>query len=88
MGLYQRSHVFRYGEEALAETTAQLGTRSMTGLSRTQAIYEGFRFPMNGYYGISKMGLVVEGAGGVIVIGGSIYGAYQFGQSVFDTQPR
>jgi len=88
MGLYQRSNVFRYGEEALAETTAQLGTRSMTGLSRGQAIYKGLSFPMNGHYGISKTGLVVESAGGVIVVGGSIYGAYQLGLSMFDTQQR
>lgn len=88
MGLYQRLHLFRYGEEAIAETTAQLGTRAMTGLSRRQAIYKGMAFPMNGHYGISKTGLLVEGAGGVIIVGGSIYGAYQLGQSVFDTHQR
>lgn len=38
---------------------------------------------MNGQHGISKTGLVVEGLGGSMGIGGSNYGANKLGKSIF-----
>jgi len=74
MWLYQRSHFFRYTEEALAETAAQVGTRDMTGLSFPQAVRQGLKFPLNPNYEISPIRAAAEFSGGLGVFGGSLYG--------------
>ena len=66
---YNRSHLLRYIEEALAETYAQLRVNGISGL------LEGLRFPIkNGYVTVSR--LVTEAAIGTTVVGGITYGVY------------
>jgi RHS repeat-associated protein len=78
MWLYQNSQFFRYTEEALAETTAQLGTRDASGLSFGDALMNGLRFPLDNAYGLSVGRIGLEAAGGATVLGGGIYAASQF----------
>jgi hypothetical protein len=69
MAAYEKSELFRYIEEALAETYAQV---KVNGL---RALPEGLKFPVrNGYVTVS--GTVREAADGVIVYGGVLYGIY------------
>lgn len=69
MAAYQKSEMFRFLEEALAETFAQV---KVNGL---RALPEGLSFPFrNGYVTVS--GTVREGAAGTIVYGGVLYGVY------------
>ena len=63
--LYSYSSLFRWGEEALAETVAQVGTKSMTGMSVGEAAAEGLSFPVtNGYVTLTDLGLEAAGAAG------------------------
>lgn len=63
------SSLLRYLEEALAETYAQLRLRGLRGLP------EGIKFPIaNGYVEVSSV--MLEGAVGTIVVGGTTYGIY------------
>lgn len=48
--LYSQSSFMRYSEEALAETSAQLATRGMSGLSAAEAIKTGVSFPLKSGY--------------------------------------
>jgi hypothetical protein len=77
IALYQNSQLVRFAEEAAAETTAQVGTRSMSGLSLGEAIGTGIRFPFNGAYApMSAWGIAREAigmAGGAAVVGGGLY---------------
>jgi hypothetical protein len=75
-GLYNRSQLLRYTEEALAETSAQLGSRHLTGLNARGAIAEGLRFPFNPSYQITPAGLATEIFGTGLVIGGGLYGVH------------
>jgi len=79
IGLYSRSQLFRFVEEALAETRAQIGTRNLTGLNFAEAIITGLRFPLDNNYKISTLGLTLETLGVSTVTGGIIYGGYQIG---------
>jgi len=45
MFTYNNSHLLRYGEEALAETIAQVKHRDKSGISLLQAIKKGVNFP-------------------------------------------
>lgn len=80
MWLYQNSNFFRYTEEALAESVAQVGTRQQSGLGLRQALWNGIRFPTNPAYQISYRGLLIETVGGASAAGGGIYGANKAGQ--------
>ena len=77
MGLYQGSQFFKYTEEALAETTAQLGTRNVSGLSFSDALMTGLRFPLVNNYGLQLSRVGVEAVGGTAAFGGSMYLAGQ-----------
>jgi hypothetical protein len=80
MQLYQDSQLYRYTQEAVAETTAPMGTGSMTGLSFDQALEIGLKFPFNGNYqpmtlsGLAKQATGVVGAGAVIGAGLDLWG--------------
>ena len=77
IAMYQNFQLSRFAEEAVAETTAQLGTRSMSGLSFGEAIGTGSRFPFNGAYApMSAWGITREAmglAGGAAMVGGGLY---------------
>ena len=64
---YQRSHLVQFLEEGAAETWA------------TGSLRQGLSFPLrNGY--VSGGRVFIEGVGYVTIVGGSAYGAYQWGQ--------
>jgi hypothetical protein len=67
------SHFLAYTEEALAETTAQLGTRELTGLTVREAVKTGLQFPLKASYGISATRLILETGG----VGVGLYGGYK-----------
>jgi RHS repeat-associated protein len=73
MSVHHRSQFIRYTEEAIAETAAQLGTRSMTGMSFGQAVRAGLRFPLEGDYRLTLQGVGAEAAGGAVLIGGTVH---------------
>ncbi len=86
LALYQNSQLFRYGEEALAETTAQMGTRSLSGFSFTEALQSGMQFPFSSslYQPMSVWGLTGEAAGlagGAALFGGGLYAASSFDET-------
>jgi RHS repeat-associated protein len=87
-GLYSGSQLYRYGEEALAESTAQMGTRSMSGLSAGEALGSRLGFPFNGAYApMSLSGIAREaaiGAGALGTAGGAVYLWNSIGGSSFD----
>jgi len=66
---YNRSHLLRYIEEALAETAGQVGVNGLRG------VFEGVSFPVsNGYVTIGQMSR--EAAGlvlGPVNVGGAVY---------------
>jgi hypothetical protein len=82
MWLYHNSDLLRYTEEAMAETRAQLLTRSVTKLSARQAIGAGLTFPLRAGYGIRPGRLIVEGIGATSAAGGAVYGGYKIGQKI------
>lgn len=54
--LYQGSNLMRFAEEALAESYAQVASRSMSGLSFIKALKTGIKFPLeNGYVSASEL---------------------------------
>lgn len=60
--LYSKSSLMRYSEEALAETAAQLSTRSASGRSTLEAVKTGLSFPVqNGY--VRAQTVAAEAAG-------------------------
>lgn len=72
--LYQKTMTFRYLEEALAESVAQVGARSVTKSSLHNAIRVGLAFPIREGY-VTARGLMKEvaiGAGAVAVTGSTI----------------
>jgi hypothetical protein len=74
ISLYKNSQFFRYTEEVLAESTAQLRTREMSGFSFNEAMMTGLRFPLrNDYYRINLTRVGLEAAGGATVVGGGAY---------------
>ena len=69
MAAYNRSHLLKYLEEAMAETYAQVRVHGFSGLPT------GIKFPVtNGYVSISR--LAAEGAIGAIVVAGYTYWIY------------
>jgi YD repeat-containing protein len=76
ISLYQDSQLYRYGGEALAETVAQMGTRSLSGFSTREALSSGLSFPFNPHYGITAGGLAQEGAAATAGLVGAGTGLY------------
>ena len=74
MATYNNSALFRYIEEALAESYAQVKVNGVNALP------VGLKFPIeNGYVEIRDV--VTEGALGTVVVGGLTYGAYYKGRT-------
>jgi hypothetical protein len=74
MGAYKRSFILRYIEEAAAETYALM----KVGGARPGEI-AGYRFPLNGNYGITLAQMRGEAKGillGPVTVGGATYNAY------------
>ena len=66
--LYSESQLMRYGEEALAETVAQVETRGDSGLSLADAVQKGLEFPIaNGYVTIPGLAAEAAGAAGKVI---------------------
>jgi hypothetical protein len=76
---YQNSSVLRYVEEAIAESYALY--RRTGNLSK--AIGIGSRFPITRGY-VTLPGLLLEGGIGGTIYVGLLYGAYEFGEYLFD----
>jgi hypothetical protein len=70
MSLYRNSQFFRYSEEAMAETTAQLSTRQMNGFSFSEVFMNGLRFQLVNNHGLTVPRIGLEAAGGTAVVGG------------------
>lgn len=65
--LYENSRFMKYTEEALAETAAQFGTRSASGLTVAEALKTGVLFPLaNGYVKGERLATEVIGVAGKI----------------------
>ena len=76
---YQNSSILRYTEEAIAESYALY--RRTGNLSK--AIGIGSRFPITRGY-VTVPGLLLEGGIGGTICVGLLYGAYEFGEYLFD----
>ena len=75
--LYDSSQLFRYAEESLAESTAQLGTRNLSGLSFGDALRTGLEFPFSGgYEPMSILGIAREAGIGAAGFGAAAGGLY------------
>jgi hypothetical protein len=69
---YERSHLLRYLEEALAETYA------------TRSLLQGLRHPLNGGYDLCVWRIALEGGGYVVIVGGTAYGAYRLSDFILN----
>jgi len=69
MGAYNKSHLLRYTEEALAESVSQLRTRGQTGVGILGNLWEGLLLPLNPSYNLKRSRILLEAAlyGGTIV---------------------
>lgn len=76
---YQNSSILRYAEEAIAESYAQY--RRTAKLFK--AISIGSHFPIARGY-VRVRGLLLEGGIGGTIYVGLLYGAYEFGEYLFD----
>lgn len=73
-GAYKKSFILRYIEEVIAETWGDVATRGVR-----QGIVDGFRFPLNGRYGVSILKMGAEAKGivlGPVIVGGVPYQAW------------
>jgi hypothetical protein len=85
---YNNSFFFKYIEEVLAETVAQVATKKLSGISLNEAIKKGLTFPINhpAYavkgkpMNLQNIGLEILGFSTLLVP--SLYGSYFLGKQI------